>query len=362
MQKPFDPLELAKETEQRFVKGNKRRYYSFRVEPFYQQIATARGPGCDLRCAFCWTDPSKDNDDVVGKLYSPQEVYDNIIRASSNEFGKVTLTEGVRISGFEPTIGRQHLLEVIDVFKKDPDHFHWFLLETNGILLGADESYVQDLSRFGDYLQVRLSIKAGTPDAFERKTGARAEFSELPWKALDFLRKYGIKHRVAAMSQDPAFVPQEERRQLIQRLASYHEPKYREISDEDLLKELGRPSLKNASSAVRSLEKTFLATDRIQLEYPELLDLEEESMTLYGLTRRRMAAAGFDVNNIGKRRYVSDDLKLVKLSRSLGISLEKLIESTIFPTEPVSEKCKETCRMRPWHGYGVEDDLDPKLN
>jgi uncharacterized Fe-S cluster-containing radical SAM superfamily protein len=369
MQKPFNPLELARETEKIFIDGNKRKYYSFRVEPFYGQMATARGPGCDLRCVFCWTDPSKEasvteNVGNFGKSYSPREVYDEIVRVSSNEHGRGILTEGVRVSGFEPTIGRQHLLELIDTFRQDGDNFHWFLLETNGILLGADESYVRDLSKFGDYLQVRLSIKAGTPEAFEKKTGAKAEFFELPWQALHYLRKYGIKHRIAAMSEDPSFTPQEERRGLFQRLAQYHETGNEKIDEELLSEEFNPRSIdprERALAGILALKRSMLVRKRLEQHYPELFDLEEESLTLYGLTRSRMAAAGLDMADIGKARYVDDRTELLRLSRAQGISLERFIGGTIFKTEPVQGTCRVGCIKRPWHG-AAESDMDKMLD
>jgi uncharacterized Fe-S cluster-containing radical SAM superfamily protein len=47
----------------------------------------------------------------------------------------------VRISGGEPTIGRDHLLRVFDYFSGKNI---LFILETNGILLGHDEGYAGD--------------------------------------------------------------------------------------------------------------------------------------------------------------------------------------------------------------------------
>src|SRR3990172_750148 len=48
----------------------------------------------------------------------------------------------VRISGNEPTIGWEHLIDVLARIPKDL----LFILETNGILLGADPDYAEDLS------------------------------------------------------------------------------------------------------------------------------------------------------------------------------------------------------------------------
>jgi len=153
----FDALELSLETEKRVIDGNKRKYNTFRLEPFYGGIATARGVGCNLRCAFCWINPSRDTPERYGTFYSPQQVYEKLREVSQGR------TVGARISGCEPTLGRDHLLELIETCAKGD--FRKFLLETNGMLLGADESYVRDLNKFRDYVLVRLSFKAGNAAA-----------------------------------------------------------------------------------------------------------------------------------------------------------------------------------------------------
>lgn len=215
--KPFNPIEVSIETEKRAIRGNKRRYRIFRVEPFYRQIATARGVGCNLRCAFCWVSPSRDYPEDHGEFHTPQEVYNKLVQISSNEHGRAIMSEAIRISGCEPTIGREHLLSLIETCKKGGD-FKPFLLETNGILLGHDETYVKSLKEFGNYILVRVSFKAGTPEAFERKTGARAEFFTLPFQALQHLRKHQIPYHFASMSQDPTLMPPEERRSLLEQI------------------------------------------------------------------------------------------------------------------------------------------------
>ena len=106
---PFDPIEVSKETERIVIDGNKRKYNLFRVERFYGQIATARGVGCNLRCGFCWISPSRDYPEKYGTFYSPQEVYDKLIEVSSSKRARTLMSEGVRISGCEPTLGMDHL-------------------------------------------------------------------------------------------------------------------------------------------------------------------------------------------------------------------------------------------------------------
>ncbi|MHC4118905.1 MAG: hypothetical protein ACYSWO_15510 [Planctomycetota bacterium] len=55
---PFDPLELAKQTEQIVCDGNRRKYTKFSCPRMYGGIATAYACGCCPRCIFCWVHPA----------------------------------------------------------------------------------------------------------------------------------------------------------------------------------------------------------------------------------------------------------------------------------------------------------------
>ena len=61
---------------------------------------------------------------------------------------------------------------------------------------------VKDVSKFRK-AHVRVSLKAGTPEDFTRKTGAKAEAFEIPLKAIENLLDSGGSFHVAAMSADP---------------------------------------------------------------------------------------------------------------------------------------------------------------
>ena len=95
------------------------------------------------------------------------------------------VSEPVRISGNEPTLCKSHLLDVIRAVElSDPALL--FVLETNGIKLGENEKYVDELSKCHN-LHVRLSFKTGTPDNFERITNRPKEWFELQIKAVENL-------------------------------------------------------------------------------------------------------------------------------------------------------------------------------
>lgn len=224
--KPFDPLELARETEKIVTRkgkeGLERKYVGIYSAPVYRGIATGYAAGCCLRCIYCWSNWSRDYPGKFGKFYSPKELSKRLFKAAENgitspgweRFRKLKV-EKLRLSGCEPTIGKDHLLAVLEYAENSK--YPLFILETNGILLGADRSYVKKLARFKK-LYVRVSFKAATPRGFTQRTGALGSYDELPFKALQYLFDEGIDARAAAMT-DPTIMPEAERELLIEKLS-----------------------------------------------------------------------------------------------------------------------------------------------
>jgi len=224
--KPFDPLELARETEKIVTRkgkeGLERKYVGIYSAPVYRGIATGYAAGCCLRCIYCWSNWSRDYPEKFGKFYSPKELSQRLFKATENgitspgweRFRKLKV-EKLRLSGCEPTIGKDHLLAVLEYAENSK--YPLFILETNGILLGADRSYVKKLARFKK-LYVRVSFKAATPEGFPQRTGALGSYYELPFKALQYLLDEGIDARAAAMT-DPTIMPEAERELLIEKLS-----------------------------------------------------------------------------------------------------------------------------------------------
>lgn len=224
--KPFDPLDLARETEKIVTRegkeGLERKYVGIYSAPVYRGIATGYAAGCCLRCIYCWANWSRDFPEKFGEFYSPREVAQRLFRAAERgitspgwERFKHLKVEKLRLSGCEPTLGKEHLLGVLNYVKDSK--YKLFILETNGILFGADRDYVKKLGEFREKLYVRISFKAAQPDAFTQRTGAIGKYYELPFKALAYLLDEGIYARAAAMT-DPAVMPEEERKILIEKL------------------------------------------------------------------------------------------------------------------------------------------------
>ncbi len=209
---PFDPIQLAKETEEIVCRGDARKYTDFYATGVYGGIATGYTCGCCLRCVFCWVDWSRDFPERYGQFYSAAEAFGKL-RETAHRF-KVSK---LRISGAEPTLGKEHLLKLLE--HVETSEFELFVLETNGILFGADRDYVKAVSKFRK-VHVRLSLKAGTPEDFTRKTGGKPEAFEIPFKAIRSLLDFRVSFHVAAMSADPRIMGHEERVALVEKLAS----------------------------------------------------------------------------------------------------------------------------------------------
>ncbi len=211
----FDPIELGRSTEKLVCRGDKRKYFGFRLTPqnYGTGVATGYAVGCNLRCAFCWANDARDQAEREYKFYSPEEVVDRLLVP----FARKKTLRLARISNGEPTVGKEHLLGVLELVERSsiPE----FVVETNGIALGHDEDLVKALAAFKK-LFVRLSLKAGTPEAFCRKTGAAPGGFELQFQGIRNLLKHNVRTRVAAMSADPRFMTPLERVSLIGKLAA----------------------------------------------------------------------------------------------------------------------------------------------
>lgn len=197
----YNPIDLSEKTENIVIDNNKKKYYRFRPAGFYGGIATADAVGCNLRCKFCWSGNSVWNAKNTGIFYSPEEVANNLL--------DIAIRKGyrqVRISGGEPTIGRTHLIEILDNISSG----FLFILETNGILLGADETYIDELSRF-ENLHIRVCLKGCNPEEFSWLTGAEEGF-EYQLKALEILRDKRVSFNIAVIS------PKNDKRDLYKKL------------------------------------------------------------------------------------------------------------------------------------------------
>ncbi|MEM2223411.1 MAG: radical SAM protein [Acidilobaceae archaeon] len=183
----YDPVVRAlrvKEKVARIESGRELRlYYRFRIDRWYGGIATGDVIGCNLSCVFCWSWRFKDRPDL-GRFYTPREVFYKLLGIA-----RMRGLDKIRLSGGEPTISRDHLLEVIRLFEEEGLKF---ILETNGILIGYDEEYAKALSNYNNII-VRVSFKGVSREEFHRLTGANPEAFEYQFRALENLLNAGLK-------------------------------------------------------------------------------------------------------------------------------------------------------------------------
>ena len=185
----FDPVEMAELTRSIVCEKDRRKYYRFRPSRFYGGISTADSVGCCLRCVSCWSWNIVKDPGQHGKYYTPEDVAGNLMGIAK----KKNLAY-LRISRNEPTMHRTHLIRVLASINTK----YSFILETNGILIGNDPAYAEELSVFAN-LHVRVSLKGTCEEEFSSLTGANPEGFALQLRALENLRQYGIKVHPACM-------------------------------------------------------------------------------------------------------------------------------------------------------------------
>ena len=224
----YDPIILHRAVEKLVTRNTgdaqERKYWRFRIDRWYGGIVTADAVGCGLLCKFCWvSDKIMMKPAEAGRFYSHETVADILIEMA----GKKGIRQ-VRVSGGEPTIGRDHLLQVLEGLK---ERGLLFILETNGILIGEDESYARELSKF-PFVHVRVSLKGCSEEEFSSLTGARQEGFLLQLKALQNLVKENVKCHVAVMV---SFSPENSQQRLVERLRAIDPKLVQELEAEELI-------------------------------------------------------------------------------------------------------------------------------
>jgi uncharacterized Fe-S cluster-containing radical SAM superfamily protein len=153
---------------------------------------------------------SREFPESYGRFYSPKQAFQRLREAAKRHH-----VSKARISGAEPTLGREHLIPLLQLVEENP--LSLFILETNGILFGADPGYVKEVSQF-QKVHTRISLKAGTPEGFRKRTGAQPEAFILPFQAIQSFLRHGASFHVASMSADPRFMDEKERESLLHQL------------------------------------------------------------------------------------------------------------------------------------------------
>jgi len=187
--KGYDPFQLGEAVKRfvtRVVSGvEERKYYRFRGGKWYGGVATGDVVGCNLRCKFCWSWRFTHTTDR-GEFCSPSEAFEKM-----QSIAEERSYSYVRVSGGEPTLSFHHVLELLKLFDETG---LTFILETNGLLIGKERGYANALANHS--VVVRVSFKGATEEEFTMLTGARPEFYEYQFKALENLVNAGLRSGV----------------------------------------------------------------------------------------------------------------------------------------------------------------------
>lgn len=224
----YNPVErhiaIEKLVTRQGPEGQERKYYRIRPARWYGGIVTADCVGCGLVCRFCWvSDVVANRPADVGKFYTPKQVAENLIFLA-RKCGLSLL----RISGGEPTIGKEHLLAVLDNLKGKGCRF---ILETNGIPIAYDEGYAESLAKY-DFIHVRVSLKGCSEEEFTMLTGAKPEGFRLQLEALQRLVEAGVSCHPSVMA---SFSTRKSLQALIDRLSQISPKLAEEIEIEELI-------------------------------------------------------------------------------------------------------------------------------
>ena len=224
----YDPVQRHLAIEKLVVRqgseGQKKKYYRVRPARWYGGIVTADCAGCGLLCKFCWvSDCVMRSPAEIGNFYSPEKVAHDLITLA-NKRG----LEQLRVSGGEPTIGKPHLLQLLDRLKGEG---YRFILETNGIPIAYDENYAEELSKY-DFVHVRVSLKGCNEEEFSRLTGAKPEGFKLQLKSLEKLVEADVSCHPSIMA---SFSPRKNLDALIGKLGSINSELAKEAEIEELI-------------------------------------------------------------------------------------------------------------------------------
>jgi uncharacterized Fe-S cluster-containing radical SAM superfamily protein len=184
----YDPFELGEKASRSVTREScgveERRYYRFRGGRWYGGIAAGDVVGCNLRCGFCWSWREASHVMAEGFFCRPEEAFKRLVNiADARGYGLV------RLSGGEPSLSRKHVLRLLELFEKTRFKF---VLETNGLLVGSDASYAEELAQYR-CLIVRVSLKGTCGDEFHALTLANPNFFSYQLNALKNLVDAGLE-------------------------------------------------------------------------------------------------------------------------------------------------------------------------
>jgi len=116
--------------------------------------------GCNFRCRGCFSLARE----PIGEPMSVEQLINLVKKSSSGYYGDTPLEEAV-ITGGEPTLDRNYLVDLVSQLK---EFIEWIVVDTNGYFL--DDSYLEELIEAG-LTEVMFDLKAWDEKLHEWYTG-----------------------------------------------------------------------------------------------------------------------------------------------------------------------------------------------
>jgi uncharacterized Fe-S cluster-containing radical SAM superfamily protein len=224
MKATYDPLKRTETLNKYAYQGDSRSYYRFRPAKWYGGIVTGDVTVCNLLCKFCWAgDEIRHHPQKVGKFYTTEQAFKRLCKIGDSKGYRQ-----MRLSGQEPTIGREHLLGLLKMVDRTK---YRFILETNGILIGSEKDYAKDLSHYKN-LHVRVSLKGTNEKEFQFLTDAPGEYFAVQLEALRNLSQQNVSCHPSVMV---SFSDDVNIRRLKERLAAISQHLKNELEMEELI-------------------------------------------------------------------------------------------------------------------------------
>lgn len=170
-------------------------------------------PGCNLACVHCWAGTDRETPGTAGGWMSWSAMRATLRRfRARNRLG--VPTDRVRLSGGEPVLS-ERFFDLLEGLLRLPGQVY---VETNGTWLGRHSGTLARLASLRGRVFLKVSLKAGTAEQFERLTGTSADAWEAAWDCVAGLHRLGIPFDCNALTGAPELFTTAERRALLERL------------------------------------------------------------------------------------------------------------------------------------------------
>jgi len=156
-------------------------------KPYTGKAVLAGMTGCNMRCIYCMWPPRNLKPRRVREesLLTPRQAAERIVAAAKENNLSVA-----KIGGGEPTIGWEHTIRLIRILEEKSSLN--LVLETNGIVPAVRGDIAEDISTTRR-LVVRVSIKAATPEMFQKITRVPSAYFDYPFRFMEKLVDSGVE-------------------------------------------------------------------------------------------------------------------------------------------------------------------------